>query len=136
MGFNIGISLADELLAKMDITSTCKTFKNAINIIVRHGFKIFFGVNVDVNNWLEDNTAVTIAIVRNPLTQFVALPLERENLHYCTIFGGIIRGALEQIGVHVSCKFIEHIQSYSENNIRVSLEASSSDLEGGVSKQK
>jgi hypothetical protein len=95
------------------------------------GFKMFLNTSVTVTNWngegtecslvravplpaaryLEHKTnSLTSACLRNmqvlddnPLVDFVELPEGCQNLCYCQMLCGVIRGALEMVRCWVSC---------------------------------
>ena len=49
MGYNIGIRLIDEFLAKSNVSS-CLDFKETAEVIANVGFKMLFGVTASVTN--------------------------------------------------------------------------------------
>ncbi|KAH7546645.1 hypothetical protein FEM48_Zijuj01G0223400 [Ziziphus jujuba var. spinosa] len=94
MGYNIGIRLIDEFLAKSNV-SRCVDFKETAEVIAKVGFKMFLGVTASVTNWDADGTCCSIVLEDNPLVDFVELPDTCQGLYYCNILSGVIRGALE-----------------------------------------
>ncbi|XP_026664780.2 trafficking protein particle complex subunit 3-like isoform X1 [Phoenix dactylifera] len=94
MGYNIGVRLIDEFLAKSNV-SRCVDFKETADIIAKVGFKMFLGVTATVTNWNAEGTTCSLVLEDNPLVDFVELPDTCQGLHYCNILSGVLRGALE-----------------------------------------
>lgn len=92
MGYNIGVRLIDELLAKTHLP-TCGNFIETAEIVAKVGFKMFLGVNAEVANASQSEFSVQLA--ENPLAEFVELPKEYAELRYSGVLCGVIRGALE-----------------------------------------
>ena len=98
MGHNIGIRLVDDFLAKTN-TRRCRNFSEATKTIAETGFKMFLGVTARVSP--VDDKECKIVFNENPLTDFVELPEKLQQLRYCNLLCGVIRGALEQISMKV-----------------------------------
>lgn len=105
MGHNIGMRLVDEFLAKSGVTA-CSTFKDTAEVIAKVAFKMFLGINVDVAAWNSEATAFSLIFYENPLTDFVDLPPQYQDLHYCNMLCGVVRGALEMVQLNVECRYI------------------------------
>ncbi|KAL1206508.1 hypothetical protein V5N11_027081 [Cardamine amara subsp. amara] len=98
MGYNIGIRLIDEFLAKSGV-SRCVDFKETAEMIAKVGFKMFLGVTASVTSWDADGTCCSIVLEDNPLVDFVELPDTCQGLYYCNVLSGVIRGALEMVSM-------------------------------------
>lgn len=104
MGYNIGLRLIEDFLAKSN-TGTCSSFRETAEIISKVGFKIFLNVTPTVTNWqgVEGKPqAFTLVFEENPLAEFVELPDDgraQDELWYSNILCGVIRGALEMVGL-------------------------------------
>ncbi|KAM0950812.1 putative transport protein particle (TRAPP) component [Dioscorea sansibarensis] len=98
MGYNIGIRLIDEFLAKSNV-SRCDNFKETADVIAKVGFKMFLGVSATVTNWDAEGTSCSLVLEDNPLVDFVELPDTCQGLCYCNILSGVIRGALEMVSM-------------------------------------
>jgi len=98
MGYNIGIRLIDDFLAKSHV-SRCIDFKVTAETIAKVGFKMFLGITASVSNWDADGTCCSIILEDNPLVDFVELPETCQGLYYCNILCGVIRGALEMVSM-------------------------------------
>ncbi|XP_035835589.1 trafficking protein particle complex subunit 3 isoform X4 [Helianthus annuus] len=96
MGYNIGIRLIDEFLAKSNVTR-CVDFRETAEVIAKVGFKMFLGVTASVSNWDTEGTCCSLILEDNPLVDFVELPDTCQGLNYCSILSGVVRGALEMM---------------------------------------
>lgn len=54
-GYNIGIRLVDDFLAKTN-TGRCRSFKDAARTIAEVGFKMFLGITAKISQWNDDET--------------------------------------------------------------------------------
>lgn len=66
------------------------------------GFKIFLNITPTVTNWTADNKQFSLLFDENPLADFVELPDDgraQDELWFSNIFCGVLRGALEMVGV-------------------------------------
>eukprot|EP00013_Stygamoeba_regulata_P008169 CAMPEP_0177686786 /NCGR_PEP_ID=MMETSP0447-20121125/33765_1 /TAXON_ID=0 /ORGANISM="Stygamoeba regulata, Strain BSH-02190019" /LENGTH=132 /DNA_ID=CAMNT_0019196953 /DNA_START=178 /DNA_END=576 /DNA_ORIENTATION=- len=102
MGYNIGLRIIEEFLAKSG-QGRCKDLKKTAEVIAQVGFKMFLGVTARVDNWSEKE--FSLFLDENPLTDFVELPEKYHGLFYSNIIAGVIRGALEMVQMKVECKF-------------------------------
>ncbi|DBA00078.1 TPA: hypothetical protein N0F65_000369 [Lagenidium giganteum] len=109
MGYNIGIRLIDEFLAKSGVTN-CQDFKETAEVIAKVAFKMFLGINAEVSHWNADNTACSLLIYDNPLIEFVELPPSAYGvLWYSNVFCGVLRGALEMVQMRVDARFVKDV---------------------------
>jgi hypothetical protein len=104
----LGVRLIDEFLAKSGVTN-CSNFKETADVISKIAFKMFLGISPDVTNWNKENTCFSLLLVDNPFIDFVELPPEYQELSYCSILCGIIKGALEMVQLAVDCKISRDI---------------------------
>uniref|UniRef100_A0A7S3AQI4 Trafficking protein particle complex subunit n=1 Tax=Haptolina ericina TaxID=156174 RepID=A0A7S3AQI4_9EUKA len=89
MGYNIGIRLVDEFLAKAQITA-CQHFSETAEVIAKVGFKMFLGVSAEVVNSSEREFSLQMS--DNPLAEFVELPEQYNQLAYSNMLCGVLRG--------------------------------------------
>jgi hypothetical protein len=108
MGYNIGIRLVDEFLAKSGITK-CPNFTETAGMISKVAFKMFLGISPEVTAWNKENSAFSLIFAENPLIDFVELPPQYQELQYCNILCGVIKGALEMVQLQVDCKFVRDV---------------------------
>lgn len=112
MGYNIGLRLIEEFLAKTGV-KRCQTFKETAEIISKVGFKIFLNITPVIENWSADGKGCTLVIPDpNPLTEFVELPVTTDpkihkELWYSQILCGILRGALQMVQLDVEVNFVK-----------------------------
>lgn len=82
----------------------------------------FIQINsAEVSNWNDDNTAFSLIIpIENPFTDFVELPPQFHELHYCGLLCGVIVGALEMVQMKVECRFLKDVLlGHDCNELRV-----------------
>ena len=99
MGFNIGLRLIEDFLARSN-SGQCSNFRETAEMISRVGFKIFMNITPTVTNWSADGRVFGLVFEENPLSDFVELPDDgraQEELWYSNILCGVIRGALEMV---------------------------------------
>ncbi|PHT62865.1 Trafficking protein particle complex subunit 3 [Capsicum annuum] len=104
-GYNIGIRLIDEFLAKSNV-SRCIDFKETAEVIAKVGLKMFLGVTANVGNWDAEGTTCSLILEDNPLVDFVELPDTCQGLYYCNILSGVIRGALEMVSMKTEVTWV------------------------------
>ena len=136
IGHSIGVRCIDELLAKCEVNGidigTCSSLEHTAEVIAKIGFRCFLGMTCDVTNVTEKS--FSLFLYENPLSIFVELPesnddnnesagkLEWSKLKYSNIYCGVIRGALEQVNMKVTCDFVRDVLQGDEvNEIRVEL---------------
>ena len=108
IGYNIGTRLVDELLSKVDLVSSCSSFKEAMELVAKVGFKLFLGASAELRNWNSELSEVSVFMTYNPIAEFVETKNNGfDSLAYSNIYGGIIRGALEGIKLNVACKIVK-----------------------------
>ena len=99
-GYNIGIRLIDEFLAKAQIPS-CSSFAETAEVISKVGFKMFLGITAEVVN--VSSSEFSLQLPENPLAEFVELPEQYGSLAYSNMLCGVLRGALEMVQMRVEC---------------------------------
>lgn len=119
MGYNIGIRIIDDFLAK-SCTTPPQTFKDAIEIIKKDA--IPFYLNIKVETFMCSSKEYALTFVDNPLNDYVELPEKYQDLWYSNILCGVIRGAFEAINIRVECKYNKDtLKGHEKNEIRVKL---------------
>ena len=119
MGYNIGIRLIDDFLAKAG-SNACQSFKDTIDVVSKLAFKMYLGVNCDALVYSDKEFGLIFS--DNPLNDFVELPEKYNGLWYSNLICGIIRGALESINIKVECKYNkDSLKGNDTNEIRVKL---------------
>lgn len=105
MGYNIGVRLIDEFLAKANITR-CNDFRESVDILAKVGLKMFLGISPSLSLWSPDSREVSLLLDDHPLADFVELPRTCEGLVYGQMLCGAIRGAMEQVNLRVEVRFV------------------------------
>lgn len=99
MGYNIGLRLIEDFLAKSN-TGSCANLRETAEMISKVGFKIFLNITPAITNWSSDGKSFTLTFEENPLADFVELPDDgkaQDELWYSNILVGVLRGALEMV---------------------------------------
>ncbi|VDO32314.1 unnamed protein product [Onchocerca flexuosa] len=119
MGYNIGLRLADDLLAKNSQIQRCTDMHQVADVLAKVALRSYLGENVlesvtaQVSNWNARNDEFSLVLESNPLAEFVEVPSElAQDLRYSQILCGAIRGALEMMHMEVQT-FIVQEQSQS-----------------------
>ncbi|KAB2580935.1 putative bet3 family protein [Lasiodiplodia theobromae] len=111
MGYNIGLRLIEDFLAKSNTTS-CSSFREVAEMISKVGFKIFLNITPTITNWTSDSKQFSLIFDENPLADFVELPDDgraQDELWYSNILCGVLRGALEMVQMQVEVHFISDV---------------------------
>ncbi|VDN22770.1 unnamed protein product [Gongylonema pulchrum] len=113
MGYNIGLRLADDLLAKNAQVQRCTDMHQVADVLAKTAFRSYLGVTAQVSNWSAGGDEFSLILESNPLTEFVEIPAElAQDLRYSQILCGAIRGALEMMHMEVQTFIVqEHNQS-------------------------
>ena len=159
MGYSMGVRAVDEFLALIEVHKQdfppaiasaadplCTSFEDTILVVAKVAFRCFLGVTADIfwpptdqqtdeedSSKQQDDSKpwCTLLLYENPLATFVELPPHLAELEYSYIFGGIIRGALEQLNYQVECSFIQSQTAGDEvTEIKVQLLTVIADMAG------
>ncbi|KAH6575151.1 hypothetical protein BASA50_001479 [Batrachochytrium salamandrivorans] len=109
MGYNIGMRLIDDYLAKT-ASGRCSDFRETAEAISKLGFKIFLGISPTIANWSADSKEFSLILDDNPLSEFVELPESAlSGLWYSNVLCGVLRGALEMVQMQVEVGFVSDV---------------------------
>jgi len=114
MGYNIGIRLIEDLLARSDI-GRCNDFRETADVIAKNGFKTFLGIVPQVGAWNPAGDEFSLFFDNNPLAEFVELPEGHGNLWYSSILIGVIKGALQMVQMEVEAVFLQDVLKGDSN---------------------
>ncbi|KAJ1545086.1 transport protein particle 22 kDa subunit [Cladochytrium tenue] len=136
MGYNIGVRLIEDFLARSGLLGRCSDFRETAEVISKVGFKMFLGISPTVANWSADSKEFSLLLDDNPLAEFVELPEDATTaaapssssaslstspsatdpaaaaappptpLAYSNLLCGVLRGALEMVLLQVECTFV------------------------------
>jgi len=111
MGYNIGLRLIEDFLAKSN-TGICANFRETAEMISKVGFKIFMNITPSTTNWDKESRSFHLVFDENPLADFVELPDDgraQDELWYSNILCGVLRGALEMVQMQVDIRFVSDV---------------------------
>lgn len=118
IGYNMGMRLIEDYLSKTN-SSRCLDMRDTADK-VQAAFKMYLNIQPSITNWSPANDEFSLVFDNNPLTEFVELPQDLNNLRYNGIINGCIRGALEMVQLEVQCWFVQdQIKGDSTTEIRV-----------------
>jgi len=122
MGFNIGLRLIDEFLAKSAMTAPCNHFRDTAAVIARVGLKMFLGCVADIVRFRDDGRECAMVVRSNPLIDMIELPADMADLNYHAIICGCIRGALEAVNLHSEVVVTrDELRGAPETELRITL---------------
>jgi len=89
------------------------------------GFKAFLNTVPAVANWTADSRQFSLLLEENPLADFVELPDDgraQDGLWYSNVLCGVLRGALEMVGLQVEAHFVgDVLRGDDATEVRVTL---------------
>eukprot|EP00744_Colponema_vietnamica_P021610 GILI01030907.1.p1 GENE.GILI01030907.1~~GILI01030907.1.p1 ORF type:complete len:210 (+),score=42.01 GILI01030907.1:61-690(+) len=139
IGVRIGLRLIEEYVARSQ-APPCRSFASTGDAIAKIGLKMFLGITAQVTSLTlgtapntsgaqgtsTNETSYSLVFTENPLNFFVELPhAMTSSLWYSNILCGVIKGALEQIGMLTEVRYVKDVlRGDSVNEIKVTLKSS------------
>ncbi|GEQ66942.1 hypothetical protein JCM33374_g605 [Metschnikowia sp. JCM 33374] len=126
MGYNIGVRLIEEFLAKTG-AQRCSSFRETADMISKVAFKMFLNITPSVENFSQDGKCFSIILHENPLAEFVELPVTsdpkiQKDLWYSQLYCGVLRGALQMIQLDTDVYFVQDtLRGDEKTEIRLKL---------------
>ncbi|XP_050541694.1 trafficking protein particle complex subunit 3 [Daktulosphaira vitifoliae] len=105
MGYNIGIRMVEDFLARTNATR-CNDLRETADKI-QYAFKMYLGITPALTNWSAAGDEFSLTFDTNPLTEFVELPDNFQNLKYSNVLCGALRGSCEMVQMDISCWFVQ-----------------------------
>ncbi|KAK1340206.1 hypothetical protein QTO34_018771 [Cnephaeus nilssonii] len=108
MGYNIGVRLIEDFLARSNV-GKCHDFRETADVIAKVAFKMYLGITPSITNWSPAGDEFSLILENNPLVDFVELPDNHSSLIYSNLLCGVLRGALEMVSTalyllgHLKC---------------------------------
>ncbi|XP_070642939.1 trafficking protein particle complex subunit 3 isoform X1 [Bos indicus] len=106
MGYNIGVRLIEDFLARSNV-GRCHDFRETADVIAKVAFKMYLGITPSITNWSPAGDEFSLILENNPLVDFVELPDNHSSLIYSNLLCGVLRGALEMVQMAVEAKFVQ-----------------------------
>lgn len=123
-GYNIGLRLIEDFLAKSNMTR-CSNFRETAEAIAKVGFKMYFNTTPSITNWTADGKTFSLIFDENPLNDFVELPDDgkaQNELWYSNMLCGVLRGALEMVQMQIDAHFVSDVlRGNDTSEMRVTL---------------
>ena len=107
LGHGMGMKMADEFFARQSTPQAqCKDFRTTVDIISKQAFRVFLNITAEVEKYDEKSKGCFLVFRENPFAEFVVLPNSCvSTLWYSNVICGMIRGALEAVGIIVEAYF-------------------------------
>ncbi|KAL1131476.1 hypothetical protein AAG570_011093 [Ranatra chinensis] len=118
MGYNIGVRLIEDYLAKTG-SGRCYDFRDTAEKI-QTGFRLYLGITPVITNWSPAGDEFSLQFDSSPLTEFVELPDHCLGLKYCNVLTGVLRGACEMVQLDITSMFVQdHLKGDSITELRI-----------------
>lgn len=125
MGHSMGTRLIDDFLIRSGLTGwsgRCQDAKEMAEVISRVAFRMYLNITPTIKDWSADQREFTIQLDEWPLIEYAELPkgAREGGLWFGQVAAGMIRGAMEMIGVAVEVQCIRcALHGHETNEMRV-----------------
>ncbi|KAG8506901.1 Trafficking protein particle complex subunit 3 [Galemys pyrenaicus] len=118
MGYNIGVRLIEDFLARSNV-GRCHDFRETADVIAKVAFKMYLGITPSITNWSPAGDEFSLILENNPLVDFVELPDNHSSLIYSNLLCGVqmaveakfVQDTLKGDGVtEIRMRFIRRIE--------------------------
>ncbi|OWK05053.1 hypothetical protein Celaphus_00002749 [Cervus elaphus hippelaphus] len=75
MGYNIGVRLIEDFLARSNV-GRCHDFRETADVIAKVAFKMYLGITPSITNWSPAGDEFSLILENNPLVDFVQMAVE------------------------------------------------------------
>lgn len=107
VGYNMGIRLIEDFLSRT-LSSRCLDFRETAEKL-QLAFRLYLSVQPSLSHWTANGDEFSLIFEQNPLTEFVELPPDLQNLKYSAVLCGCIRGAFETVQLEVQSWFVQDV---------------------------
>ncbi|KAL3068652.1 hypothetical protein niasHT_038305 [Heterodera trifolii] len=119
IGFNMGLRMADDFLAKNPRIGRCSDMQQIMEIIAKSALKAYLGITSQFVAIGTEGNEFSLTLDSNPLVEFVEVPEEMKGLCYSQVICGCIRGALEALHMEVQAVLVSDVPEPTELRIKV-----------------
>uniref|UniRef100_A0A915D304 Trafficking protein particle complex subunit n=1 Tax=Ditylenchus dipsaci TaxID=166011 RepID=A0A915D304_9BILA len=118
IGYNMGLRIADDFLAKNPRIGRCAEMQQVADIISKNALKSYLGVTAQATSVSPNGDEYSIVLESNPLVEFVEIPPEWSKICYSQVICGAIRGALEALHMEVLVQLASDVPNPTEIRIK------------------
>ncbi|KAI1725262.1 FF domain-containing protein [Ditylenchus destructor] len=118
IGYNMGLRIADDFLAKNPRVGKCAEMQQVVDIIAKNALKSYLGVTAQATSISPTGDEYAVLLESNPLVEFVEIPPEWSKVCYSQVICGAIRGALEALHMEVRVFLVSDVPNPTEIRVK------------------
>ncbi|KAI1731757.1 FF domain-containing protein [Ditylenchus destructor] len=118
IGYNMGLRIADDFLAKNPRVGKCAEMQQVVDIIAKNALKSYLGVTAQATSISPTGDEYSVLLESNPLVEFVEIPPEWSKVCYSQVICGAIRGALEALHMEVRVFLVSDVPNPTEIRVK------------------